>query len=220
MICTALCCVAATAVTFTLPRPADAEAYHAAAKEAAAALPLSFGPYEGRDVAMPEEAVTLLRPNVMFARQYRSLHPPVVASLLVAQVRDARDLLGHWPPNCYPSNGYTMEPAELKTWTVAGETVPGVRFRMHILENGQRVEQVVDFFMVLPDGRIARSMETVTDAAARFDWRYYGAAQVQVLTPGGMPDKQRDAVFREMVAAHQPLLDTLRAGRDARPASG
>ena len=220
VLCAAVCCTAATAVSLSLPRAADAEPYHAAAREAAAGMPLTFDSYEGRDVALPEEAVTLLRPNVMFSRRYVSHRPPRAASLLVVQVRDARDLLGHWPPNCYPSNGFTLEAPESRQWRVAGESLPGLRFRMHKTVDGRRAEQVVDFFMVLPDGRIVREMDTVTDAAARHDWRFYGAAQVQVLTSGAMSDAERDAVFRDLVSAHQPLLDTLRAGRDTQPASG
>ena len=215
----ALLLLGAAAYGLTLPGPGDAAPYHDAVVEAAADTPMTIGDWEGRDIDLPEEAVVLLRPNVMFNRAFSNPVAREWASFLVVQVRDSRDLLGHWPPVCYPSNGWTITDTQPRTWTLGtgadAVAVPGRRTTMEKRIDGKLIRQVCDFFLVLPRGGFVPDMQSVTDAAGRYDQRFFGAAQVQVITPARLTDDRRDAVTRELVGAHRPLLRALRGGADA-----
>src|ERR1700722_12212163 len=91
--------------------PANAGPYHAAARLAVESIPTKIGSWSRKDEKIPREAIKLLRPNVICCWKYSDndvSHPRWYdrwASLLVDQCRDARDMNGHWPPNCYVNSG-------------------------------------------------------------------------------------------------------------------
>src|SRR5688572_8404758 len=85
-------------------KPQDVEPYHARAKAAVDQVPYFIGTWTGADVEIPVAAQKLLRPNAILNRRFvdsspgdpRSSYP--VASLLIVQCRDSRDMVGHYPP--------------------------------------------------------------------------------------------------------------------------
>ncbi|MDY7108295.1 MAG: exosortase-associated EpsI family protein, partial [Planctomycetota bacterium] len=101
------------ALSQTLPNRVAPDGSAAARRvEIAAAMegvPFFVGDWVGEDEAVPREAQKLLRPNAILSRRYRRpggtwLH------LLVVHCSDARDMLGHYPPICYPSAGWVAIP--------------------------------------------------------------------------------------------------------------
>jgi len=59
---------------------------------------------------VPTAAQRLLRSNVLISREYTNEKTEERANFLLVQCSDARDLDGHFPPNCYRNAGYTLAP--------------------------------------------------------------------------------------------------------------
>ena len=54
---------------------------------------------------VPPEAQELLRPNAIFSRRFQR-PGEIGVHVLVVHCSDARDMIGHYPPICYPSSGW------------------------------------------------------------------------------------------------------------------
>src|SRR2546423_7112207 len=114
-----------TLEAFSLRRPEDAEPYHARVRKAAEDLPIRIGewavlnPNDKGDV--PKEAVTLLRPNVIFCRKYTNMSSGRTVTFLLVQCGDARDLVGHYPPVCYGNQGWTLRQKVARDWEIDGD---------------------------------------------------------------------------------------------------
>ncbi|HWP40988.1 MAG TPA: hypothetical protein VNL70_08680, partial [Tepidisphaeraceae bacterium] len=99
--------------------PPDAAAYHARIRAAAQVLPVCVGPWLLTENPEPPGAATLLKPNVIISRQLRRISggwdasgepdPPRTFNLLLVHCRDVRDMLGHYPPICYPAQGWKQQ---------------------------------------------------------------------------------------------------------------
>jgi len=91
-----------TAETLSRPGPKDATPFHTRVRE----FKTHFNNPEGwtakvPDNELPPGAVALLKPNLDICRTY--LNPRF--EFLLVQCLDARDMGGHFPPNCYPASG-------------------------------------------------------------------------------------------------------------------
>jgi uncharacterized protein DUF3485 len=188
---------------------ADVALHHERVRRVAdSAIPYSMGDWIGRDVEPAPSAVALLRPNVLLDRQYVNVATGEVATLVFVQCSDARDLIGHYPPKCYPAHGWTLEDARPRTWNVGGREIPGMRYRFRGLA-GRQSAMVVDNFMVLPTGDVGRDMDAVDAVARDVRLRELGAAEVQVVTGVDTTDERRDEVVRELVAGMLELIATV-----------
>jgi hypothetical protein len=191
-------------------RTAGADVHHGTVREfARTTIPFSFGDWLGSDVAADPGVLAILRPNAIVHREYRNLRTEERVTLLFVQCSDARDLLGHFPPICYPAHGLIPGPALAREWTVQDLAIPSMRYAFHENDLGSRASIVVDNFMVLPTGRVGRDMESVDRVAQDPRRRGFGAAQFQIVTPASMSDARRDQVFRELVERNLPLLRAL-----------
>ena len=61
-----------------------------------------------REVSVPTDQSRLLDLNAFSSGEYRRLgsYPPITATLFIAYCRDARSMMGHHPPKCYPASGW------------------------------------------------------------------------------------------------------------------
>lgn len=198
-----------------LPEPADAGPYHAALLDLRDDTPLAFGDWTGRDENVADAAVQLLNPNMIISRRFQNERTRERASLLIVQCKDARDLNGHWPPNCYPAAGFIASRSEPQRWTMGDRVLDGREY----VFGRDNVEEtmVVSNFLVIPDGQVSADMGDVVEAAGNYGLRYFGAAQVQVLTDAGMGEDRRREVVEEFLAAYRPLIEAIRYSRDAGP---
>lgn len=176
---------------------------------AKSSIPYSAGDWLGRDVPEARAAVALLRPNVLISRAYKNLRTGETASLLFVHCSDARDLIGHYPPVCYPAHGRSLESSETRDWTVGETTIRGMRYRFAGTSAVNSGESVVDNFMVLPAGGFGRDMDSVNAVAGDARLRHFGAAEVQVVTDGTMTDVRRDEVLRTLVEPSVSLLEAV-----------
>lgn len=180
------------------------------------ALPLAFDEWIGRDIPSPPSAVELLNPSALLSREYRNHRTGETVSLLVVRCADARDLAGHYPPNCYPAHGKEELSRRSRDWTVDGPSgpvrVPGYRYRFAGASRMPVADLVVDNFMVLPGGEFGRSNEDLVRVSSNPATRRRGASQVQVVSGGAMTDERRDEVFRTFVARVLAVLEGRGAG--------
>jgi hypothetical protein len=200
--------------TLSRPRPKDADQFHAKVYDGVTAIPLTIGG-TWRGSVLPDQpaAVKLLRPNVMLHRRYVSeKHPGRAVDFLLVHCRDARDMTGHYPPNCYPAHGYTSlgglkaSPVE---WRVGDRVIEGMEYGYTRMDDGRVTACVVSNLLVLPNGRFVRGMTEVREAAADYLRQFYGAAQVQIVMDATVPEEERREIVSEFLVAIAPVLDLL-----------
>lgn len=186
--------------------PADAEPYNARVRAAGARVPLQFGDWTGTDVALPYDAVQSLQPNLLISRRYVNPVLGEQAMVLLVQCDDARTLGNHFPPVCYPAQGYTLVSGEPRQWEFGARRIEFMQYEFSRRSFDASANLAVANFLVLPGGRIVRDMAPVKEAANDIHRRYYGAAEVQVIfDPGTQPDV-RDAIVGMMAQLLEPVL--------------
>jgi hypothetical protein len=171
--------------------------------DAVEAMPYRIGSWAGRDAVVPEAAVRLLRPNAMISRRFTNLERGLTIDFTIVHCGDARDMLGHYPPVCYPSAGWVADdsfnatsssraaPAgdtSIASLVVAGQTVDVHHYRFsRIRDYGETVRVQIFNFFVLPSGQITYD---IGDVSRRTNWlgaSVHGVAQVQLLMSASVP---------------------------------
>lgn len=200
----------------------DSDAYHDRVLAASADIPMRIGNFVGKDEAILPAAVALLRPNIIFNRRYDNREQHLSATLLLVQCRDARDILGHYPPVCYPAHGWVQEDAVAREWNVEGLTIHGTEYIFAANSPSKSGRIAICNFMLLPQGGTVRDMQGVIAAAADSRRKLFGAAQVQVVMDAEVPRAERKAAFMELITAAAPTLKTILAGAGgaSRPTPG
>jgi hypothetical protein len=209
-----LAVLAALAVETSLrATPADAEPYHARVRHAGELFPKTVGLWVGQDAVPDQGAQSLLRPNIILCRRYENRETGRTVSFLLVHCKDARDMNGHYPPVCYPGQGYSETSRTPGEFTVGDLKVPETEYGFSREgKNGELEERVIYNFMILPDGRIVRDMEGIRLTAKSYKKRIYGAGQIQILFSAEMPSEEREATVREFIGASKPLIETILSG--------
>lgn len=212
---------------FVSTAPADtaaAEAYHAQVKEAAAQIPQQVGPWRGVSVEVPEAAVTMLKPNVIVSRRYVNEQTGRSITLLLVQCGDARDMEGHYPPNCYPANGWKIETTEPFELSAAGRRIEGQTYTFGRQLRGLPEQLTVMNVIMLPSGRFGRGMAEVRRLAGAYRDRFYGAGQLQFVFGGGWGEDERRETARLFLDRLDPVIDAIfppiKPAQTPSPASG
>jgi len=203
--------IAAEKNWFHLPGE-NPEPYHERVRLVADQTPYQIGDWVGTDVEVPQGAVNLLRPNVLLSRRFRNLRTGQHVSMLLVQCEDARDLLGHYPPVCYPASGWTMRSAKSKDWSIGGLMIHGMEYEFSRsgLERSSRM--LIDNFMLLPDGTVARDMDSIHSVAQDNRRKNYGAAQIQVVFDVSTSSVERDKIFQTFIKANMAIIETIVSG--------
>src|SRR3954454_25165888 len=202
------------------------EGYHRSAKTAIESLPFDVGSCHALDTAsdIPKEATTLLKPNKILNRRYTDVSVEGLgtrmASLLIVQCKQSGDMLGHFPPNCYPSSGHEMTYRATRDWHIPQPdgrefTIPGAEYQFVKTRNGRAERTTVYNFMIVPGSGIVRDMDGVQAAAEDYQQRYYGAAQFQVvfnnLVNQDLSQDERDRIFQTLMEPAVPVIQQLLA---------
>ncbi|MCC6681746.1 MAG: exosortase/archaeosortase family protein [Phycisphaeraceae bacterium] len=191
------------------PSPLDAQPYHQHVAELASTMPPSFGDWEGRAVEVPTAAVQLLKPNAIISRSFHNKVTGEDVTLLIVQCRDARDMAGHYPPQCYPGVGYVTDSALEDQWPVRDRMYPGMTYRFTRGVMGQQQKMVVCNLLLMPDGRFVRDMKAVYRAAADYATHFFGAAQIQLVTAETLAPQRRDEIVSEFLEQYRPLIEAI-----------
>jgi hypothetical protein len=205
-------------------KPRDCAAYHARAKAAVDAVPYSIaaGSWTGKDVEITRAAQTLLRPNAILNRVYREndssafAHGHREASLLIVQCKDANDMLGHYPPICYPNFGKTEIYRARRDWKVGDLKIPGTEYRFTTRAHGQDTITTVYNFLIVPNHGIVPTKDALESSAEDYQERYLGAAQFQVVfeapATADLPTSEHDEIFTTLMTPNISLIKTLTSG--------
>jgi hypothetical protein len=102
-----------------------------------------------------------------------------------------------------------MESSAPETWQVGVLRCEGMEYAFSFTKPGQRQEMVVDNLLILPGGDFARDMGQVIRLASDYTRHFFGAGQVQVITPAAMTDAERREVFQTLTGAIMPVIDAL-----------
>jgi hypothetical protein len=204
-------------------KPADFEPYHARAKAAIESLPLMIGSWNGFDAddEVPREAQVLLKPNRILMRRYTdtsvaSLSRPRQVGLLIVQCKLSGDMVGHFPPICYPSHGWELVSKIPRNWKVSSLTIPGMEYQFVKTDLGRLERTTIYNFFVVPTRGLARDIDGVKSAAEDYQQRYYGAAQFQLefrgRINGDLPQSERDEIFTTLMEKAVPVIEQLNKG--------
>ena len=192
--------------------PADAAAYHQRVRSTAGNVPLHIGSWFGVDSPVPTAAVQMLHPNVIVSRRYENLSTQQSVSFLLVQVSDVRDILGHYPPFCYPARGWPEVRREPKTWEVGGLKVNGTSYFFASGRLAREAAVIVDHLVILPNGNTYGDMNEATKAAQHHRRKFFGAAHIQIVYDSAVPPLQREEIFKTFFAANRDLIDQIRFG--------
>src|SRR4051794_30996518 len=96
--------------------PKDAEGYHARVKEVIKNTPYTIvdehnGIWNAQETPQPPTAIQLLKPNKILSLRYvdsSDARTSRYCDVLIVQCRDSRDMVGHYPENCYVNSGETL----------------------------------------------------------------------------------------------------------------
>ena len=192
--------------------PAQTDDYHASVKAAVEALPAVTGAWVGMDSPVPEAAVRMLHPNIILSRRYQNLSTNESLTVLLVHVRDARDVLGHYPPICYPGQGWKTVAATPIDWKAGALAVKGTEyeFSRDRLEGGSRL--YVDNFLILAGGETCRDMDGVERAAQDRQRKFFGAGQVQFVHDARTTPQRRREIVEEFLKCSKPALQAIAGG--------
>ncbi len=184
------------------------EAYHHRVAEAVEAIPVDIDGWVGQQVPLPQAATNLLRPNALIARNYSNQERGVSATLMIVQCRDTRDMTGHYPPRCYPANGW-LEPEHDPVGMVDVDGQEMRFYRFHRVAGHAERDITVYSLFVLPTGEKTVSMVDVRRLSADYRYRRYGAAQIQVVIDGSVSADDHGWILDEMYKIAVPTIEAV-----------
>lgn len=208
-------------------RPQDAEAYHARVKAAIEKMNFTIGDersgiWIGKHIEPTQAAVKLLRPNIILSRRYSDnagggRFPSRHCSVLIVHCKDSRDMVGHYPENCYVNIGETLVEKRGREWQVGGMFIIGTEYIFERLDRSrvgaQRARQCVYNFLVVPTNEgmvIVRDIKGLNEAAEDYQKRYFGAAQFQfVMDADKLSREERDQIFETLLGSNLQIFEAL-----------
>lgn len=203
----------------THPTPKTAAPYHARVVAAAKAVPFTHGDWLGADNTdkVPPAAVKMLRPNVLFGRNYTNDALGLRARVVFVQCTDSRDMGGHYPPACYDAQGWKITevdapdkaPGTPLTLKAGGRDFPVREYRFRMASFPQDVNIRIHSFFVIPSQGPVSTLTPVRKASADYMLRPFGSAQVQVITDASVPDELARRTFSELVEPLLPLIEAV-----------
>lgn len=192
------------------PSAGDAVPFHAAAAKAIEALPDEFGDWDATEIPVPASAQTLLKPNAMLSRALTNKKSGEQVSIVLVQCRDTRDMAGHYPPICYPGQGWT-EAADRREVQlhVAERPITAVRYEFtRSAFDRDRVLVVYNFFAV-PGQGTPSDMDTIRRAASDYSARPFGAAQVQIVLTRKQTAEEESRLVESALSPMADVVDLL-----------
>ena len=222
------------------PKSADAEPYHQMLIDyykSEKGVPRRINQWVNKeDIESSKEAISLLKPNVLFSRVYMHELTGDTVTLLLAQCKDARDIYGHYPPICYPNSGKPQvvrinaagkeeKKVDLIKMKIGDVEVPITRY--YFKDNNKGGVMVVDNFIIYPPrkmqvddsnewqfehGKYQPNMNEFYTLVGDYTRRFYGGSQVQLIYDKGIKPEAYDALFEEIIGGIKPFIETIRRG--------
>jgi len=159
---------------------------------------------------VPAAAVEILHPNAILSRRYINTGDGRWLSLLIVHCSDARDMQGHYPPNCYPANGWTLVAQRECTVPLQGQEIEMQIYdfrRMRGWANEDRL-RVFNYFL-LPNGDTALAMSAVKRLTRRHSTSVQGVAQIQLMASEDLSVEDSIEAIAELLDGLMPHLQVL-----------
>ncbi|OAB63390.1 hypothetical protein AY599_18795 [Leptolyngbya valderiana BDU 20041] len=197
-------------------RPTGQDAYFKRVETVIESLPRHIGRFQGVDQPPLPASIELLRPNKLLQRRYEDALSGEGFSILIVHCGDVRDMQGHYPPECYPSSGWTVEETTPETIERStGGPIPITRYVVSRGEEPDRNVRVIANTFVVPraDSPLGRD-DSILDRVTRTRWSSgLGAAQVQIITEAQMDPQTRREIERTVAEKLQGLIDAVASPR-------
>lgn len=193
---------------------AEAEAHLARVASVIDAVPYRIDRWIGRDVQPTQAATDLLRPNRILQRTFTDPDDGSWFSVLIVHCRDARDMLGHYPPNCYPANGWASAGQRDERWGQGERGVPARVYHFSQRRGTEREGLVILGLFATPSGaaRVGPDLRLVDEASRSRTDTAWGVGQVQVIMPEATPEDVRARMWEAARAALDPVLTAMTRG--------
>lgn len=183
-------------------------AYHEQVAKVIQEIPLDFGDWKGQQVPLPQSAISLLRPNALIARDYINQDKGVRATLMVVQCKDTRDMAGHYPPRCYPANGWMESPKNpAHMYSLLSDELRVYEFE-RVAGQARRDIFVYSIF-ALPTGTLTTSMSEVRKVGSDYSYRRFGAAQIQIVIDGDINQEDHQWILDELYGIAKPAIEAV-----------
>ena len=162
------------------------------------AIPHHSGAWVGVDIPATTAAVELLQPNKLMQRRYTNTDTGEWFELLIVHCGDVRDMIGHYPPVCYPAHGWTLEKKDY-----VGVQIEGIALNAAVYDFTRDRELTTDSIVVTDVFALPASDDdsfgpdlALIERAGRFRNRArLGSAQIQVIRdPKMSPEHAREAL--------------------------
>ncbi len=193
-----------------------ADAFHDRVRTTMEAVPYKIDRWVGSDVEAAAAATRLLRPVKLMQRRYTDPATGRSFNLLMVYCGDTRDMLGHYPPNCYPAHGWKTKGDAPATFQLEGMSFPATEYAFSRSVVGVDQTLGVFNFFALPSGtdRLVATMDAVNRASQTRSGVKLGAAQIQLLFDDSYTPAERAEVRASVLAALTPVIETITAGAD------
>lgn len=175
---------------------------------------IAGGRWNGIDEPIPPDAQRLLRFNGALSRRYRG-EDGLSATVLLVHCSDSRDMLGHYPPICYPANGWietalgVNESAEITLQTASAQIpVLTYQYRRRLEDGTEHRVRIFDTF-ILPNGGVTPHINEINTSSGRYALAVQGVAQLQILTPAETSEAVAVAAAEELLSGMSLLMGEL-----------
>ena len=190
------------------------DAYHERISDAAERIPYKIGDWIGHDVPVTEAAQKLLKPNVLFQREYKNLITNRILSVMFVHCGNIRDMGGHYPPVCYPAHGWqaTGSAAQSVTFDNVQHSVREYSF-IKSLDGKKRGMRVTDFFLIpSKESPIIYDLDQLRKLGERRAENQLGVGQIQILTTSDIPDDERKEAVDAVLHSLEPVIKAVGDG--------
>lgn len=180
------------------------------------AAPYRIADWLGEDVEVPSAAIEILRPNAILCRRFERLDRKMSVDLIIVHCSDARDMQGHYPPKCYPANGWNpSDREEQHEWVVSvgGQAIAMRVYTFHRIEGwgSERTLRVFNYFL-LPNGEITSDFGAMRRVANRLALSVQGVAQVQVVMSSEISLQDSIEAAGELLSGFSSIMAVLAQG--------
>lgn len=179
--------------------------------------PYRIGDWVGEDIPVPTAAIEILRPNAILSRKFGRLDGGEPADLIIVHCSDARDMQGHYPPNCYPANGWNeLDTNDRQDYelSIDGKDIQIRVYHFKMIDGwgSERNTRVINFF-ILPNGEFTCEISAIGSIVSRLSLSVQGVAQVQIVTSGDIPLDKSIKAAEELLSGLSSVMTILSQGR-------
>lgn len=150
-------------------------------------VPLRRGAWIGEIAPFPVEASEILQTRALKAWRFQELGTERNALLGIVYCGDVRDMNGHFPPVCYPSQGWSMAAGEPESVSLEFDGTPFDarvwRFTL-VGQDGATASRSVLGFFLFADEPPTSSDTALGERAGRRAASEQGVAQIQLVFDG------------------------------------